>query len=407
MIKPRTILFITLDPIESGSSAMTVNRNLINSLVKKGYIIDALTINTVNDVQLNNSILTNKFRHVFRLQPINLNPSIGKTGFKSFVKKELIKIVKKVYQSISVFNYTVFAAKRIKLESVNNNSYDYVISVSDPKTSHIAAKKLISSGLSVKKWIQIWGDPLSIDISNKVITPRLVLKRIEYNLIKNADQIVYVSPSTSKYMKKNFAKIAEKISFIPLPLDLDVNNDKLEYYKKDTIQFSYLGSYHSSIRNIKPLYDSFDNLMNAKLVIAGHSNLTLSSTANIDVMPNQSLSKLREIEDKTDVYVAILNNSGTQIPGKLYYYAGTNKPIMVLYPKNTDPFIINYLDHFKRFWLVRFDEIDNFYVQFRDVKSLYVDNSIVIKVLSPDVITSYIMEGKSYNYNEEEGIKYE
>ena len=79
------------------------------------------------------------------------------------------------------------------------------------------------------------------------------------------------------------------------------------------------------------------------LKIVGNSDLTLEKTSNIDIFPRGDISVFEEV---TDLFVCILNHSGTQIPGKLYHYAAYNKPVLVIedgdYQAEMHDFIVSY-----------------------------------------------------------------
>jgi hypothetical protein len=58
---------------------------------------------------------------------------------------------------------------------------------------------------------------------------------------------------------------------------------------------------------------------------------------------------MERLEADCDVLVCLLNRRGTQIPGKLYHYAATNKPILVILDGERAPDIETYLQRFARF----------------------------------------------------------
>ncbi len=68
--------------------------------------------------------------------------------------------------------------------------------------------------------------------------------------------------------------------------------------------------------------------------------------------------------------VCILNKSGTQIPGKLCNYAGTNKTILVLVDGDCGKEIQSYFKKFNIYIFVNNKEsIKNFFVGFRRKRS--------------------------------------
>jgi len=85
------------------------------------------------------------------------------------------------------------------------------------------------------------------------------------------------------------------------------------------------------------------------LIIAGSSNIELAETDNVKVLPRISQEKVDELEAKCDILVCICNKFGTQIPGKIYYYSATNKPILVLLDGDFRDEIEAYLASYSRF----------------------------------------------------------
>ena len=69
---------------------------------------------------------------------------------------------------------------------------------------------------------------------------------------------------------------------------------------------------------------------NLHLVICGGSNSPLNSTDAVRVTGRVPYSVTREVEENADILVFLANRSGAQIPGKVYQYAGTNKPVLFI-----------------------------------------------------------------------------
>ena len=51
---------------------------------------------------------------------------------------------------------------------------------------------------------------------------------------------------------------------------------------------------------------------------------------NITVNERLPWDKVQELEKKADILVHLSNLRGSQIPGKIYQYSGTNKPILFI-----------------------------------------------------------------------------
>ena len=252
--------------------------------------------------------------------------------------------MRKMYHKLFLYDNTKIIAKKILINILPQKEYDYIISISDPKTSHIALKTLIKQGLKSKKIIEYWGDPLYGDITQKSILPKFLIKKEEIKLIKIADKIIYTSPFTLKLQQKIYKQFENKMYFYP------TSSKEKEYYdskSNNTYTVGYYGAYESNIRNILPLYNAFKELKGlAKLNLIGNSDLNLDITENVVVLERGIVT---EYEKNTDLFVCLLNKTGTQIPGKLYYMAVTNKPILVIIDGNEKKEIIKFLNEFNRF----------------------------------------------------------
>jgi len=344
------ILFVTLTPIEMNSSAMIRNKALIKGFIDNGGNVDILTTtgeeynpyfdsdffsNDVNIVRLNNNLHTS-------IVEIN-------DGILSRIKKTILPLIRYLYHLVNLYDSTIFITHKIHYDILPEKYYNIIVSSSDPKSSHIAVNSLIKSGLKYGKWIQYWGDPFTIDITRRSLHPKWYVQKVEKNIIGLADKIVYVSPFTLKEQQKLFFQYKNKMFFLPIPYQ----NEKL--YKNninnnESIQLGYFGDYKSSIRDIRPLYN-YCRRLQEKLIIAGNSDLTLNSTEQINILPRINQDKLNVLESECDILICILNKQGTQIPGKLYHYAATNKPVMVIVDGDKQAEISKYLDEFNRFVL--------------------------------------------------------
>lgn len=119
-------------------------------------------------------------------------------------------------------------------------------------------------------------------------------------------------------------------------------------YDFKSIKLGYFGDYKDAVRNIKNLYDvCFEEKLN--LVIAGNSNKKYQQTDNIKIHERLPSADVERLESEVDVLVCILNIKGTQIPGKIYHYAATNKPILIILDGEFKEDIFRYLHKFNRF----------------------------------------------------------
>lgn len=244
--------------------------------------------------------------------------------------------------------------------------YDLVISNSSPAASHKLVTLLKSSGgIKYKNWIQIWEDPWYFDLygghGNRI-------KNEEHSLLLNAEKIYYVSPLTLYYQKSYFPDCAQKMDCIPLPY-LKFGKGKFRY--TDEVSFGYFGDYYSYTRDLLPFYQAL-KMIKAKGFIYGDSDLALKSTEQIAISGRVTLDVLEKIQEQTSVLVHLCNLRGGQIPGKIYHYSATEKPIL---------FILDGTDNEKRVLKDYFSKYNRY---------VFCDNSVdSIRDAMNDIICNY------------------
>lgn len=203
--------------------------------------------------------------------------------------------------------------------------YDLVISNSSPAASHALVLSLLESGnISCKRWVQIWEDPWYYDIYGD---HSKVIREEERRLLRAATEVRYVSPLTLEYQRKLFPDYAEKMKFIPLPALQYGRTCELPAHQSP--RFGYFGDYYSKTRNLCPFYEAMRE-MGAFGYIYGDTDLYLESDEKLDIHGRVTLDKLAKVQAQTDVLVHLCNLHGGQIPGKIYHYSVTNKPILFI-----------------------------------------------------------------------------
>ena len=335
------ILYVTLSSSQANNSAMIRNHALIEGFSSNGHNVDLLVLNGLDE--------KNNFDWHENVNVIRID---GNTLYSKYRSKSssLKKVIRKAFFKISIFDNTISHVLNFNENIIKEKlkeEYDLIISSSDPKTAHLYAKKLIEFGIKYEKWIQYWGDPLALDITNNSIYPKSLLSKYERKVLRNADGIVYVSPFTYKSQVDLFPNLKNKMSFIPIPYS------KEDYqplsHTNGLIKIGYFGDYFSKYRDINPLLNAIENQEKYHLEIAGASDLELMQKENILINERLDLNTLKNKEIETDIFVCILNKSGSQIPGKIYKYASTNKPIMILLDGDNMLEMREYLASFHRF----------------------------------------------------------
>ncbi len=202
--------------------------------------------------------------------------------------------------------------------------YDLVISNSSPAAGHKLVDLLSKEKqISYDTWVQIWEDPWYSDLYGGHSD---TVKDEEHDLLRAGQKIFYVSPLTLKYQKRLFPDCAFKMNWIPLPY-LKFSDNTPE--NRNNWSFGYFGDYYLNVRNLIPFYTALRQA-GARGFIFGDSNANLECTENITVNGRVTLDILAAVQKKTGVLVHLCNLRGGQIPGKVYHYSATNKPILFI-----------------------------------------------------------------------------
>lgn len=227
----------------------------------------------------------------------------------------------------------------------SSSEYDLVVSNSSPAASHKLVLLLLQAGrISCKRWVQIWEDPWYADLYGG--HDQAVFQE-EHALLTAAAEIYYVSPLTLEYQKALFPDCREKMKHIPLPY-LDFSEEENNSL---SMNFGYFGDYYSHTRNLLPFYQALKEA-GCPGSIYGDSDLQLESTDQITVSGRVTLDVLAKVQSETGVLVHLCNLRGGQIPGKIYHYSATKKPILFILDgtKQEQQFIHSYFDQFKRYY---------------------------------------------------------
>ena len=253
-------------------------------------------------------------------------------------------LINKFRSHFDLLDFTRPYLRQIRNTSVPNEYYDTVISFSDPKSSHVFTSRLIRQ-LRYSRWIQHWGDPMLGDITRNLWWPKWCIKLYEWNITRKADRIIYVTPFTCYAQQIEHPGLADKIAFVPLPADMCASET---IPHTDRLRIAYLGDYNPAFRNLRPLYDACASMDEVQLTIAGHGP-RYQALPNIRILPRIPQDRALLIENDADVIFCVCNMRGTQIPGKIFYKASSDKHILIAIEKQYHDKMSSYFDSFNRF----------------------------------------------------------
>lgn len=346
------ILYVTSENIYGTGSSNLRNISMIEGFLSLGHSVSVLSMEPDEKAKKYDPAVKARLegttRYFLRNNSLQKVFAVKKTQNKS---RALSKIKQAVYKTIKGL-YLKFNPDTL-MQAVNNvdkelfpkEQYDIVVSSSDPVSSHQLARLFLSGCRQRPRWIQYWGDPLYLDITRKTANQKK-MKKIEEGFLKAADKIVYTNPLVLEEQKKLYRDCSDKMRSLPTPFSFAEENPASE----TEFEIGYFGSYMSCVRDIMPLCEAAQ-AHRLRLIVMGGGDQTVPESDMISVWPFQSTQTVAEYENKCKVLVCLCNcpkNGGKvlQIPGKIYHYAMTDKPIMVI---GADPKTRSYLETFNRY----------------------------------------------------------
>lgn len=382
------ILYVVSRPLEINTSASIRNRATIEGLLELGHNVDLVTTDPdKKHVSYDDSILNKNINTTYiKLGGVQ---NLAKVGRRFRHLKLLKNTVHKIISNFDIYDNLKGITNHLNTFNIKDGEYDLIISSSDPKSSHLFISKMFEKKLIKNTpWIQIWGDPFLSDITRKNKRLDSKIKKEENRLLKHAAKVVYVSNLTSKNQKEIYPHYSEKMFNVPIPYVKEEIYPDVDL-KKEILTFLYCGDYPSNIRNIIPLYEAVKKT-NHKLIICGDGDINLETTNQIKIYPRVSFKKIKEFERECDVLVHVSNLSGGQIPGKIYQYSGTNKPILFILDGEKD-LLIEIFGGYKRF-LFSDNKKENLIQEIINLKKqIEINNLVPIHHFSPRVIAKTIL----------------
>lgn len=350
------ILFITNSPIEYSSSANIRNTALIKGFMENGHDIDILTCYPDKNSKYFDSTIAKDLNHTIKYinkADDNNEKEVENINYRgSHLYNKVRNNLYKLYNILSIYDPRKRNLRFIDQIEINKY-YDVAISSSDPKSSHLIAEKIVEK-FNIRKWVQYWGDPLTADINKNSIIPQFIIKNEELRLLKKASIAFYVSPITLKLQKEMFKEISYKIHYLPIPIQLNGYGDKTTIIGEN-IKIGYYGDYFSRDRNIIPLVSACEK-NDFYLEIFGSSDVRIENKNNVQVNERAQFEVIKTHEKNTDILVCLCNKKGGQIPGKIYHYAATNKPILLILDGDFQQTIHDWFVKYPNYFVCKNDE---------------------------------------------------
>lgn len=343
------ILYVVSRPLEINTSASIRNRATILGLIENGHSVDLFTTEPDKNHSAYDESLVPKGVKVKYVR-LGGTQNLARVGRKMKILKPIKGYIYKWMNRHEIYDNLKGIINHDGDIDLKVENYDVIISSSDPKSSHLFVERLLEKQKDAFKgrWIQIWGDPFLGDITRTEKKNLEIIRKEERRLLKGADKIVYVSKLTKEEQQKLYPESKDKMSYYPIPY-MDENIYQLRNLKSvSTVELAYCGDYNIAVRNILPLYNAVKAMDNVHLTICGGSDKPVESCENVTVYGRVSFEKVQEIEEKADILVHLSNLSGSQIPGKIYQYSGTNKPILFVLDGENERIVAQF-EKYKRY----------------------------------------------------------
>jgi len=319
---------------------------LSKELAKAGVQIDILTIKYPGEIEDFPGI------KVYRIFPGAFNKIVFKalsnpSVFSAKVRRSnKFLVIKNFYRTIRKFLEYLMAGdirnewflmgyfKALRL--LKGNKYDFVITSHEP-----IVDTLIGFALKKKriKWIADLADPISADYYPSFW--KLILKKIEKRVLKKADAIIV----TNNVLKNKYSKYVnseDKILVITQGFDLNFFKFQRGFNRNKKFTLAYTGSFYKDFRNPEVLVEALSRLnFDFELRLAGRLEGFLpvfkpikQKVKYLGVLPHKEVLK---VQASSDVLVYLGNKLDTQVPGKIFEYMGSRRPIFCIIQNKKDP----------------------------------------------------------------------
>jgi len=222
------------------------------------------------------------------------------------------------------------------LNLLRENEYDFVITSHEPIVDTLIGLALKKRGI---KWIADLADPISASYYPGFW--RLILKKIEKKVLEKADAIIVTNDAIkNKYNK--YVNSKDKILVITQGFDLKFFKFQKEFNKNDRFTLAYTGSFYKDFRNPEALVKALSRLnFNFEFRLAGRLEGFLpvfepikQKVKYLGVLPHKEVLK---VQASSDVLVYLGNKLENQIPGKIFEYLGSGRPILCIIQSKKDP----------------------------------------------------------------------
>jgi len=221
-------------------------------------------------------------------------------------------------------------------------SYDVVISSSDPASSHLVG--LFLREWFRRPWIVDFGDPFVFDPEyNFPAWRRWVNTEIQKQILRRADEVIVTTEETKEIFLQGFPFLNHThVHVIPGGFDQREFEEVMPSIS-DKFRIVYTGAFHKNIRNPRIFFEALKLIKESRerlfleVLIAGDVNVE-----HVDYVQKEGLGEIvvflglrphREVialQKGASVLLLLGNRGGLQLPSKVFEYIGAKRPILVV-----------------------------------------------------------------------------
>ncbi|WP_143467349.1 glycosyltransferase family 4 protein [Lactococcus fujiensis] len=287
-----------------------------------------------------------------------INPATHKVNNNSASSETFSKkLINKTRKILLFPDSYVFWNKNLEeavLDFSKDHQIDLIISVGFPFSTHLAASKL-QKKLNTKLILD-YGDPWSFNPSTTTI-PRerqWFDKIVEGRILRKADFITVTTENTKEMFKKNFPFVQGKIDIITQGVFTKdfYDKDLIHENESSVITMFYAGTFYKDIRNPSSFFEALLKInqidlkgKKVKIIIAGNmedyvltqiDKFSDGGPIEIKALGNLPFDLVADYQKKADALLFFGNYGGVQVPGKIFEYLATDRPIYGVIPKGDE-----------------------------------------------------------------------
>lgn len=250
------------------------------------------------------------------------------------------------------------------------------------------------------RYIQFWSDPYArsgLLSEQKLPMKRVLVKWLEKRILKKADQIIYGTPLLKDTQSREFHQLAYKMSACDVSYNVfeaqqSCGKNLNVSFRNNNPVFGYVGGYKSTYRNIDPLFNVMKKHPElGNLILCGFSDVVRPETQNIRIIPYCSPIEAIYVESQLEIHICLLNRTMSQIPGKIFYQANSEKPILVILDGPDKEKIKKYLQKFNRFEFSDNSETDIYEKLYAISQGILTANTATPELLSPKAFANSVV----------------